>query len=45
MIRIELFGHTANDFNGDDYLSDRLQYALNYGRYTEGICRFAIGPI
>ena len=24
----ELFGHTANDFNGDDYLSDRLQYAL-----------------
>ena len=24
----ELFGHTANDFNGDDYLSDRLNSAL-----------------
>lgn len=24
----ELFGHTANDFNGDNYLSDRLKYAL-----------------
>ena len=24
----ELFGHTANDFNGDNYLSDRLSSAL-----------------
>ncbi len=24
----EMFGHTANDFNGDDYLSDRLISAL-----------------
>lgn len=24
----ELFGHTANDFNGDNYLSDRLRFAL-----------------
>lgn len=24
----EMFGQTANDFNGDDYLSDRLRYAL-----------------
>ena len=23
-----MFGHTANDFNGDDYLSDRLISAL-----------------
>ena len=28
MIRLNYSDIRANDFNGDDYLSDRLQYAL-----------------